>query len=213
MPNTGTYCVIDTGELPPGLQFMVSALNTWGFQLALYGPWLTLEMAVFSESMLYQDSVEGTAAAPWAILDGQLPLTPCSAPSSAPVPTCWLMFGPGSDVPCYNSYPITQGMYLAPGASFPVPIGQGYFTRGGNQRYPCNPTWDNSQPIYWTQASGGRYCNREKSFGCYGAPADAQPVWDTEGPVENPGWICSDPRSQQPCQGPACIGSIIWTRH
>ena len=205
--DTGSYCVIDMGGLPPDRQFMVAALDVWDYELEFNGVYGPLENVVFF--MLEVD--EGATAGPLVqLLDGQLPLTPCAAPSSlrapssAPVPICLLDF----DFLCYKSYPIRQGMYLAPDTSFPVPIDQGYFTPDGDARNPCNPTLDNSKPLCWTQAAGGTYDTY-----CDGAPADAQPMWDTEGPFQNPGWICSFAGSDQPCSGPACVGTITWTRH
>ena len=141
-------------------------------------------------------------------------LTPCAAPSSSPVP----IWSPEFDLPLYEYYPIPEGMYLSPGASFPVPAGQGYYIFF-DERRPCYSLADGDygQPLYWTQASGGRYCDfgksDETSDDCYGVPADAQAVWHTEGPFQNPGWICSFFTNNSLCNGPACIGSITWTRH
>ena len=83
--------------------------------------------------------------------------------------------------------------------------------------FQCNPTLDNSKPLYWIQASGGTQCGlkdeNEASDECVGAPAGAQAVWYTEGPFQNPGWICSFAGENKPCSGSECIGDIIWTRH
>ena len=104
------------------------------------GDFGTLENVVFS--LLEED--EGATAGPLAqLLDGQLPLTPCAAPSSAPVPICLLDF----DFQCYKSYPIPEGMYLAPGASFSVPVGQGYFTADGYERIPMQSHFGQQQAL------------------------------------------------------------------
>ena len=218
MPDADAYCVVDTGGLPPGLRFMVAALQSWGLQLDSAGPSQTLDSVVFAQ--LYQHSAKGATAAPWAplLLDGQPPLTPCAAPGSAPVPTCWQ----GVGVQCYKSYLIPRGMYLAPGASFPVPVGQGYYFASSIGRKPCRPAEDDRQRLYWTQASGGRYCKDDGS--CVGAPADAQPVWHTKGQLQNPSWICSfvEERCRDficflarpfACKGATCIGDTPFHRH
>ena len=133
----------------------------------------------------------------------------CPSPVS-PSPGTW-GHHPGSPR-CYGNPAVPDGMYLPPGAAFPVACGQGFLCAAGARVQCVAHAVDHGS---WTQAAGSRACSTGGSWSdrdprvgdCIGPPDENQGLWGGVVKAAGSPWDGRRNECAPTKVGDACLGA------